>query len=53
MQAGRNTTAVVLFVVAFVVALHFFLSGRHEIAWMLLLGAFLLAFVRVLRGGGR
>jgi len=49
-MAGRNITAVVLYVVAFLISLRFFLSGRHEIAWMLLFGAFLLALVCVLRG---
>lgn len=48
-MASRNVTAVVLFVVAFLIALRFFLSGRHEIAWILLVGAFLLALIHVLR----
>lgn len=49
MAIRKSITAVFVYAVAFVVSLRFFLSGRHEIAWMLLLGAFLLALVHVLR----
>lgn len=45
MQAGKKFTAVVLYIVAFLVSIRFFLNGRHVIAWMLLFGAFLLALI--------
>jgi hypothetical protein len=47
-MAGRNVTAVVLYVVAFLISLRFFVKGQHELAWMMMFGAFLLALVCVL-----
>jgi len=40
MQAGRNTTAVVLFAVALALALRIYLTGHHALAWTFLLAAY-------------
>ncbi len=42
MQAGRNTTAVVLFVAAFVVCFGLFILGHHVAAYACLLAAWII-----------
>jgi hypothetical protein len=51
MQAGRYRTAVVLsvYLLFFAIAIHFFVTGRHESAWMLLFGSFLVLVGYVIR----
>ncbi len=49
MAIRKSITAVFLYVVAFLVSIRFFVKGEHECAWMLMLGAFVLALVHVVR----
>ena len=49
-MAGKNVTAVGLFAVLFLISFRFFLSGRHDAAWLLLLGGFVLALYILAKG---